>query len=665
MSAMRWVYPAALAVLAMTAVPWVALPDTSWLELAFAHWIEPSAPRLIDLWLSQGLTGLAQSSWGLGFWLLLSALGWMLSLVLARMGSFRADPWVAACVLLMAFLILLFVAYPVGLSLKAAWLDDQGMASWAAGLDRMFSERIWSLGCLRGPLHCGVAWNTIAMGLAVGLGTTVLGLALALLGERGSSNRQTWLAPLLRLVALLPIITPPFVVGLGLILIFGRAGLVNQFLEWAFDLNPGRWFYGAFGLWLAQMFAFTPVAYLLLRGVVQGISPALEEASQTLGASRIQVFRTVTLPLLRSGLANAFLIGFIESMTDFGNPIVVGGSFAVLSTEVFFAIVGAQFDPGRASSLAWLLTVFALIVFLLQNKWAGQGNYTTVGGKGDGGLMSPLPTGVRWAAWSVVLPWLLMTVLIYVFAFWGGFVKTWGRDYAFTLNHFLTAFRIDSSPFGWVWVGTAWQSLWTTLKLSAIAAPLSAILGLLMAWVLSRQEFIGRRALEFGAMMAFAIPGTVLGVSYVVAFNVPPIELTGTGAVIVLCFLFRNLPVGVRAGTAALAQIDRSIEESSSLLRASTPQTIRWILLPLLRPAFIASLIYGFVRAMTTVSAVIFLVTAENDLATTYIIGRVGNGDYGVALAYCSVLMLIMLLAAWGIQKMVGERELGRRELFN
>jgi iron(III) transport system permease protein len=155
-----------------------------------------------------------------------------------------------------------------------------------------------------------------------------------------------------------------------------------------------------------------------------------------------------------------------------------------------------------------------------------------------------------------------------------------------------------------------------------------------------------------------------LGVSYVVAFNVPPIELTGTGTVIVLCFLFRNLPVGVRAGTSALGQIDRSLEEASAMLHASTPQTIRHVLMPLLRPALLAALLYSFVRSMTTVSAVIFLVTAENDLATTYIIGRVGNGDYGVALAYCSVLMLLMLIAAWAIQQLVGERQLGRRAAF-
>jgi iron(III) transport system permease protein len=147
------------------------------------------------------------------------------------------------------------------------------------------------------------------------------------------------------------------------VLLFGRAGLVNQFLEWAFGIPPGRWFYGAFGVWLAQMFAFTPIAFMIMRGVVQGVSPSLEEASQTLRANVSRTFWQVTFPLIRPGLANAFLVGFIESIADFGNPIVVGGQFSVLSTEIFFAIVGAQFDQGRAATLAWILTLFALGVF--------------------------------------------------------------------------------------------------------------------------------------------------------------------------------------------------------------------------------------------------------------------------------------------------------------
>ncbi|RZL95494.1 MAG: iron ABC transporter permease, partial [Variovorax sp.] len=368
------------------------------------------------------------------------------------------------------------------------------------------------------------------------------------------------------------------------------------------------------------------------------------------------------LPLLKPGLANAFLVGFIESMADFGNPVVVGGQFSVLSTDIFFAIVGAQYDQGRAASLAWVLTIFALGVFAIQRALLGKQNYTTVSGKGDAGIAMPLPNGVRLAIYGIALPWIAFTVVVYLFAFAGGFVQTWGRDYTFTLNHFKTAFALEWGQFGLVWAGTAWNSLITTLKLAGISAPLTAGLGLLIAWLLARNEFRGQGVFEFAALLAFAIPGTVLGVSYILAFNVPPLELTGTGLIIVLCFMFRNLPVGVRAGTAAFKQLDRSLDEASLMLRASTSQTLFKVVLPLLKPALVAALVYSFVRAMTTVSAVIFLVTAENELATTYIIGRVGNGDYGIALAYCTVLMVLMALAIALVQFVVGERKLGRRE---
>jgi iron(III) transport system permease protein len=251
---------------------------------------------------------------------------------------------------------------------------------------------------------------------------------------------------------------------------------------------------------------------------------------------------------------------------------------------------------------------------------------------------------------------------VYLFAFAGGFVQTWGRDYTITLSHFKTAFGIEWGEFGMVWAGTAWSSFFTTIKLAGISAPMTAAVGLLIAYILARTEFKGQGLFEFAALLAFAIPGTVLGVSYILAFNVPPVELTGTGLIIVLCFMFRNLPVGVRAGTAAFKQLDKSLDEASLMLRASTAQTLFKVVLPLLKPALVAALVYSFVRAMTTVSAVIFLVTAENELATTYIIGRVGNGDYGVALAYCTVLIILMSLAIALIQFLVGERKLGRRK---
>ncbi len=611
---------------------------------------------------SFGALGLTQFGIGLGAALTLVALLMLLGAGIARLGGFRGDVFVASSVVFCGALMALFVALPVLKALAGAFLDDAGRLSSDALWERIGNERTWGLGCLNvvgGGQRCGVAWNTLFLALLTAAGTTALGTMIALLAERGSARFKK---PL-NVLALLPIITPPFVVGLGLILLFGRAGIVNQLLEAAFDITPTRWFYGAFGVWLAQLFAFTPIAFMIMRGVVAGIGASLEEAAQTLRANRRITFLTITLPLLAPGLANAFLVGFIESIADFGNPVVVGGQFSVLSTDIFFAIVGAQYDQGRAAALALILSAFALAVFVAQRRLLGSTSYTTVSGKGDAGVPMPLPDGLRRVIIAITLPWLAFTIVVYLFAFAGGFVQTWGRDYTPTLHHFITAFDVQRGEFGLVFSGTAWNSLFTTLKLSAIAAPLCALLGLLIAWLLARTQFRGQSAFEFGALLAFAIPGTVLGVSYILAFNVPPFELTGTGLIIVLCFVFRNLPVGVRAGTAAFKQLDKSLDEASAMLRASTATTLRRVVLPLLKPALVAALVYSFVRSMTTVSAVVFLVTAENELATTYIIGRVGNGDYGVALAYCTVLIVLMSLAIALINALVGERRLGRRAL--
>ncbi len=711
----------AIGLVAYGLLPWYAIQDTSWWQALPGIWREGDAANgLIQAakqgrpWLFAGLAGLllcmvgaglapgrAQGRWwlacgGLGAFALaasglaIGARGWSFAALntlfgelqvnqfgigiggivvfamlvvlaafgLARLGFFRGDLFVSAAVVGCALVLLMFIGWPVGKALSAAFFDEDGHASLAAFGARVFTERIWGLGCMGGGTGCGVAWNTLLLALLTAAGTTFLGTLIALMAERGA---RRWQGPL-KVVALLPIITPPFVVGLGLILLFGRAGVVNQALEAWFGIPATRWFYGLPGILTAQLFAFTPIAFMIMRGVVQGIAPSLEEAALMLRADRWHTFRTVTLPLLKPGLANAFLVGFIESIADFGNPVVVGGQYSVLSTDIFFAIVGAQYDQGRAASLAWVLTVFALLVFAVQRGLLGRQNFTTVSGKGDAGVPMPLPTGVLRTVQCVALPWIAFTVVVYLFAFAGGFVQTWGRDYTLTLQHFRTAFSLEWGQFGLVWAGTAWNSLWTTLKLAGLSAPLTAALGLLIAWLLARNEFKGQGAFEFAALLAFAIPGTVLGVSYILAFNVPPLELTGTGLVIVLCFMFRNLPVGVRAGTAAFKQLDRSLDEASLMLRASTAQTLLRVVLPLLKPALVAALVYSFVRAMTTVSAVIFLVTAENELATTYIIGRVGNGDYGVALAYCTVLIVLMSLAIALIQFVVGERKLGRRK---
>ncbi len=192
--------------------------------------------------------------------------------------------------------------------------------------------------------------------------------------------------------------------------------------------------------------------------------------------------------------------------------------------------------------------------------------------------------------------------------------------------------------------------------------PLTAGVGLLAAWLLSRQKFAGKTALEFALMLTFCVPGTVIGVAYILTYNIPPVELTGTGMILIICFIFRNMPVGVRSGMAAMSQLDKSLDEAAVTLRASTFRTLRLVVLPLMKPAIVTALVYSFVRAMTTVSAVIFLVSAQHEMATVFIINRVINGDYGLAIAYSTVLIVLMMAAIGLITLVVGERKLGRRK---
>lgn len=608
----------------------------------------------------EGLFGpLGDRQFGMGYGALLVSASFLFLFAqgIAARGAVNGDGFVVGSIALVVALVAAFIFFPVVRILASAFQDNDYNFAPYLFVEKLFSRDIWGLGCLTANVNCGVAWNSLWMAILVGASTTVLGLAFALLATRTGFRAKR----LLRTLTVLPIITPPFVIGLAIILLFGASGTVTLAIEAVTGTTPGRYIYGLPGIWLAQTLAFTPIAFLVLIGVVEGVSPSMEEAAQTLRADDWRTFTTVSLPLMRPGLANAFLVGFIESLADFGNPLVLGGNFDVLSTAIFFAIVGAQNDQGRAAVLAIVLLAFTLSAFWAQRRWLGRKSYATVTGKGDAGLHVPLPRRVTWLVYGSSLPWAGLTAVIYCMILFGGFVELWGRDHSLTLRHYADAFSVTTGAGGLVWSGAAWNSFWTTISISAVSAPLTAAVGLLTAYLLIRQKFAGQHAFEFGTLLSFAIPGTVIGVGYILAFNVPPVELTGTGVILVICFIFRNMPVGVRAGVAAMTQIDKSLDEASLTLGASSFATVRKVVLPLLRPAVVAALVFSFVRAMTAISAVIFLVSANYDMATSYIIGRVENGDYGLAIAYSSVLIVVMVAVILLVQLAVGERRMGRR----
>lgn len=602
------------------------------------------------------LEGQPGLGWG-GFITGLALLG-LLSEVIAARGFCRGERFASGAVVIIVALLALFVFFPILKLGSAAFIGPDGFAL-GQFFTRLTAPELWRLNCFAGTGRCGVVINTVILGVLAALLSTLLGLALAMLVARTNFRLKN----VLRAVSILPIITPPFVVGVAIIVLFGRTGVLTQLGADVFDVRPTRWVYGLPGILMAQVLAFAPVTFLVLLGTLEAINPTLEEASTTLGARPMKTFRTVTWPLLRPGLAAAFLLAFIESLADFGNPLVLGGGFEVLSTKIFFAVVGARYDLGNAATLAMILLSLTLVAFWLQMRWLGNKNYVTVTGKSDAGLAAPVPQVIKVAAIALIVPWVAFTIGVYLIVVGGGFVTDVGRlDLTPTFSHIVTAFSFEIGSEGLRLYGSAWDSMITTLWVSAIAAPLTTVIGILTAWLVSRQEFAGKRAFEFGTMLSFAIPGTVVGVSYVAAFNVPPVDITGTMAILVICFMFRNMPVGMRAGMAALSQIDKSMEEASQTMGAGGLATLRNVVLPLIRPAIFTALVYSFVTAMTAVSAVIFLVSARHNMATAYIMGRVENGEYALAIAYSAVLMIVMIVCVVAIQFLVGRRNLGRRK---
>jgi iron(III) transport system permease protein len=556
---------AAVALAALAIVPWAATGGPSallralsgewplWLLIAASiatlvfsvsgrdAWTAAAAALALAWGFGSGFAaGHGGAAFGVGAALALGALTVCLARAVARRGLFGGDSTVATIVVVIAALLLLFIFFPVGMSLLSAVLDANGRFAPGLAAERLLTTDIWSFDCLRGGTRCGVAVNSAMLATIVGVLSTLLGLVLALVVQRGGQRY----AGLLKVMSIVPIITPPFVIALALVVLFGRTGLITGWLEAVFGIPRSRWIYGLPGVTLAQLLAFSPIAFMILHGALGAVSPALEEAAQTLRASRGRVFRTVTWPLLRPALANAFLLGFVESLADFGNPIVLAGNYEVLSTKIFFAIAGAQHDPGRAAVLASVLLGFTVVAFWLQQRWLGKLSYVSVSGKGDGGIPAQLPRTLWLGCFGIAAAWIAFTVVCYLVIFIGGFVKDIGRgDMSVSLAHFAAGFGVEWGARGVAFVGSAWDSFFTTIEVAAVAAPLTAIVGLLAAYVITRQRFAGRRSFEFLTMVSFAIPGTVIGVSYIVAFNVAPLELTGGMLILVLCFVFRNMPV--------------------------------------------------------------------------------------------------------------------------
>jgi iron(III) transport system permease protein len=481
-------------------------------------------------------------------------------------------------------------------------------------------------------------WNTLQLGVLTALIGTALGFCLAYAEVR----MRFFGRRAVHALALLPIVSPPFAVASAVIALFGRNGLITHGL---FGLNVS--IYGLPGLLIVMSLAFSPIAYLTIRGMLQSLDPSLDEAGANLGASQPRILRTVTLPLIAAGLAGALLFLFMEAISDLADPLVIGGDYTVITTNLYRAIVG-QADPGVGAGYSIALLLPALFVFLAQHYWVSRRSIVTVTGKPTGTPRPVTSLAIRIPVLIVVFGVLVLTVLVYGTIVVGGFVQILGVNNTFTLQNYLG-----------LTVGQAQRSLLITSVLAVLAAPISGVLAMVLAWLIVRR--LGRRVgpvVDFIGMLGVAIPGIVIGLGYALAYS-KPLDLFGVrllpplagnnapfaGALAVLMvFVLVSLPVGQRAAIATVSQIHVAIEEAAISLGDSSVGTFRRITLPLLRPAFIAGLSYAVARAMTVVTPIIFIVTPGTPVIASQILAEVDSGRFGNAFAYCTTLIVLILV---------------------
>lgn len=579
---------------------------------------------------------LQKFSLGYSIFILVITLVALATNALAKMKFMQGDKFIIFSLISIILLIFFFIVYPTFSIFLSMFYDGSTFVPSQV------------LDIVSKPYVLRIIGNSLAVAFTIGTLATLFGLIFALYTTRVAKRT----AVIGKIFSILPIVTPPFVVGLGVTLMLGRSGYVTSFLVEYFGFSS-NWLYGFTGIVIAHTLALTPMSFMILEGALKSIHPSIEEASYTLRANRYQTFFNIIFPLLKPALANSFLVVAIQSLADFSTPLVLGGSFDVISSQIYFYIAGSQLDYASASTLGTILLIFSLAIFIIQYWWIGNRSYVTVSGKSYRGDVQELPTTLKYIVVFTLGFWILFNAVLYGSIFYGSFTKNWGVDYTFTPQNYITLFGQGFSD-------GAWPSLIQTVIFAISAAPITAIFGLLIAYITVRRDFKGKKTLEFLTLLCFAVPGTVAGVSYIIAFNDAPIYLTGTGLIIILSMVMRNMPVGMRAAVAGLGQLDKSLDEASLSLKGSSLKTILFIVFPLLKPALLSALVTSFVRAMTTVSAIVFLVTADTRVATAYILNRVEDGEYGIAIAYGSILIVVMMAIILFFDWIVGDTRISR-----
>lgn len=529
------------------------------------------------------------------------------------------------CIFLFFLLIplFLFILYPIVLLFLRAFQGGDSLSLFAGILQK----------------YRYAFWNSMESSFLSAFISTIMAFILAY----GIVQLKGWKQKFCMMILSMSLVSPPFISSLSFISLYGRRGIISYRLL-GLSLDP----YNKYGVIGMQSLHFTCLNILFFLHALRSIDGKLLYSGRDLGANPFFIMKDIVLPLLRPAFLASFFLSFLRALSDFGTPIIIGGRYSTLASEIYLQIIGYS-DFQKTAAMNILLLFPAFLSFLLYRFAIEESEKRNKGQKGKISPQFPENIWIKAVLNLSLLLFFLFQILQYLCIFLYGFLRFEKGHMRFTLENMGELFSYNLS------------TLFLTLFLSVVTGFVGSFFAFVLSYIVERKLPIGRKIPDFILSLPYLLPGTCFGLAYILAFNKPPLRLTGTVWIILFCMIFRQLPLGSRMASTALSNLPKDLEMAGRDLGGNPLKVFTEIIFPLLLPSFLSSVYNQFTQSLTTMGAVIFLISAKYKVLVYTLFDAVNRGNYNVA-SLISGIMILLSLAFYLFLE--GSRVLYRKKLF-
>lgn len=489
--------------------------------------------------------------------------------------------------------------------------------------------------------YYGALFNSLKVTIAVTIASVVIATPLAYFMTTIKMKGKIYL----QILILISSMAPPFIGAYSWILLMGRSGVITTFMSNVFGINTPD-IYGFLGIMLVLTLQLTPLIYMFLMGALKSIDSSLLEASESMGYTGVKKLVKVVVPLIIPTMLAGGLMVFMRALADFGTPMLIGEGFQTLPVLIFNEFISEMGgDDGFAAAISVIVIILAIGIFLIQKYITNRRSFSMsalhpIKEKKEKGWKNIIAHGY-------VYGFLALAILPQLYVVYTAFLKTSGRI-------FVKGYSLDSFRMAFERVG---DSIYNTFMLGIIAIILVVIVAILIGYVTVRRRTAATNGLDIISMIPYIVPGSVMGIALLLAFNSKPLLLSGTAAIMIISFVIRRLPYTIRSSAAIVHQISPSVEEAAASLGASTIKTFFRITLPMMLPGVISGAILSWVTIISELSTSIILYTANTRTMTIGIYTEVIRGNYGIAAALSTILMAITIISLLLFFRITGQKE--------